>query len=211
MSGIDELWDIMKSQPGVGVLIIDAQGKCHFCNPQAQKIYYGRDFDPVGMTIAEVEGEEFAAERMQVIHQVIRTGRPMVIRHIRGGKRTEATVWPLRKHAGHLPRIISIARQGIVDETAELAVFESQLVDWGPLDVLTRRELQVLAMVGHGVPLKTAAAELGISQRSVERYRTDIARKLRVRSIAEIAQVVQRAGLDLEDAELDRLHRWRDG
>jgi DNA-binding CsgD family transcriptional regulator len=213
MPGLEaELWAIMRSQPGVGVLIIDADGRVLFCNPQAQRIYYGNDFDPVGLTIAEIEGNEFAAERMAVIRDVLATGRPQCIRHIRGGKRTEAVIWPLRGRPPQQPRIISITRQGLETGPADgMPVFASELEDWGPLDVLTRRELQVLALIGHGVPLKTAALQLGITQRSVERYRTDIARKLKVRSIAEIAQLVQRAGLDVDSADLDRLHRWREG
>lgn len=206
----DELWMIMKSQPGVGVLIIDSLGKVLFCNQQARHIYYGDEFNPVGLTIAEIEGPEFAAERMQVISQVIASSQPMLIRHIRGGKQTEAMIWPLRSLPAKPPRIVSITRQVLeAERESKIPVFESTLVDWGPLDVLTRRELQVLALIGHGVPLKTAAVELGITQRSVERYRTDIARKLSVNSIADIARIVQRAGLELEDAERERLHRWR--
>ena len=59
------------------------------------------------------------------------------------------------------------------------------------------------------MPLKAIAAQLGVAQRTVERYRTDIARKLNINSIAEAARLVQIAGLDASDAQLPRLHRWR--
>ena len=85
----------------------------------------------------------------------------------------------------------------------------SKLVDLGPLDVLTKREIEVLALVGHGIPLKSVAVQLGVAQRTVERYRTDISRKLNISSIAEAARIVQVAGLDADSAQLPRLHRWR--
>ncbi|MBL8820228.1 MAG: helix-turn-helix transcriptional regulator [Planctomyces sp.] len=119
-------------------------------------------------------------------------------------------IWPMQPVPDRKPRIISVTRQGLDDVEPGVAyrTVDSKLVDLGPLDVLTRRELEVLAMVGHGVPLKTIARELGVAQRTVERYRTDIARKLRVNSIAEIAQIVQVAGLDASDCHLPRLRRW---
>ncbi len=56
----NEFWTLLKSQPGVGVLIIDADGLVLFCNRQAQQIYYGDNFNPVGRTIEDIEGPEFA-------------------------------------------------------------------------------------------------------------------------------------------------------
>lgn len=208
----EDLWLILKSQPGVGVLIVDITGVVVFCNEQAKKIYYGNEFNPVGMTIEDIEGKDFAAERMPVIREVIETGEARILRHIRGGRHTEAVFWPLDHEPGTQPRVITITRQLLEvknsDET--FPIIQSQLVDLGPLDVLTKRELEVLALVGHGIPLKAVAKQLGVAQRTVERYRTDIARKLHFNSIAEAAQIVQVAGLQASDANLPRLHRWRD-
>lgn len=148
---------------------------------------------------------------MSVIRQVIDSGKPVMLRHIRGGKWTEAAIWPMEPVADRKKRIISITRQGI-DETPadhELPVVDSGLIDLGPLDVLTRRELEVLTLVGHGSPLKSIAKELGVSQRTVERYRSDISRKLGVTSIAEIARLVQLAGLEISHVDMPRLNRWK--
>lgn len=207
----DEFWLILKSQPGVGVLIVDRDGVVLFCNEQAREIYYGHNFNPVGMTIEEIEGPEFAAERMPIIHKVIQTGEPIVLRHVRGGKHTEALIWPMQKIEGRKDRIIAITRQLLEPEDSKdhYECVDSKLVDLGPLDALTRREIEVLALVGHGMPLKAIASHLGVAQRTVERYRTDIARKLNINSIAEAARIVQVAGLDASDAQLPRLHRWR--
>lgn len=204
----DEFWDILKSQPGVGVVLTDAAGRIVYFNDAARRMYYGDEpVDALGKTIEELEGPEFAAERMAVLREVLATGQPHIIRHIRRGRLTEATHWPIQRRVKGQPCVLSISRQDLSPEDgAPFPVFESQLVDLGPLDVLNRRELEVLILIGHGTPLKTIAKELGVSQRTVERYRTDISRKLKVNSIAEIARLVQRAGLDLRHTDLPRLH-----
>lgn len=204
----DEFWSLLKNQPGIGVLILDIDGLVLFCNHQAREIYYGEAFNPVGSTIAEIEGAAFAAERMPLIRQVIETGEPLVISHIRGGRHTEATLWPMQPVEDQKPRVIAVTRRGLEETHDGYPVVESDLVDLGPLDVLTRRELEVLTLVGHGVPLKVIATQLGVSQRTVERYRTDISRKLHAKSIAEIARLVQAAGIQIEDCNAERLHRW---
>ncbi|MEZ6063219.1 MAG: LuxR C-terminal-related transcriptional regulator [Planctomycetaceae bacterium] len=207
----DEFWLILKSQPGVGILIIDVDGLVLFCNEQSRQIYYGDNFNPVGMTIEEIEGPEFAAERMPAIRTVVDSGKPVVIRHIRGGRHTEAMIWPMQPVEDRKPRVLAVTRQSLeeVADDRQYQLIDSQLVDLGPLDSLTRRELEVLALIGHGVPQKTVARQLGVAQRTVERYRSDIARKLNINSIADAARIVQVAGLDVEDARLPRLHRWR--
>lgn len=205
-----EFWNLLKSQPGVGILIIDQDGVVLYCNAQAQEIYYGDNFNPVGKSIAEIEGEQFASERISIIRQVIESRQPVMIRHIRGGRWTEAMIWPMEPVESRKPRIISVTRQGLQPTDPDsVPVVDSALVDLGPLDVLTTRELEVMCLVGHGMPLKAIAAELGVAQRTVERYRSDISRKLGVHSIAELAHRVQLAGLDLEHTSLERLHRWR--
>ncbi|APZ95393.1 PAS fold protein [Fuerstiella marisgermanici] len=156
---VDELWLILKSQPGVGVLIVDREGKVLFCNDQARQIFYGNDFDPIGMTIEEVEGAEFAAERMPIIRRVIDTGEAVLLRHVRGGRHTESLLWPMQANESRTPRVMAITRQFLESDQSDgtYPCVDSKFVDLGPLDVLTKREIEVLALVGHGIPLKSVA------------------------------------------------------
>jgi hypothetical protein len=54
----NEFWNLLKSQPGVGNLIIDIDGLVLFCNKQAKQIDYGDNFNPVGKTIEEIEAPD---------------------------------------------------------------------------------------------------------------------------------------------------------
>jgi len=62
------------------------------------------------------------------------------------------------------------------------------------LDLLTAREREVLQHVVRGWLNKQIAAELRIHERTVKLHRTAITTKLQVRSVAELTQLVQKAG-----------------
>jgi DNA-binding CsgD family transcriptional regulator len=58
---------------------------------------------------------------------------------------------------------------------------------------LTRRQSEVLALVVEGLPTRTMAAVLGVSERAVEAHLTAIFEKAQVETRAELASTVWRA------------------
>ncbi len=64
-------------------------------------------------------------------------------------------------------------------------------------DRLTPRERQVLSQVMLGRLNKQIAAELGIDERSVKRHRTNLTRKLAVKSVVELVQLAIEAGFSI--------------
>lgn len=67
------------------------------------------------------------------------------------------------------------------------------------LQVLTRREHEVLQGLVRGHPNKTIAYDLGISPRTVEIYRANVMAKLEVASLSEALRVAFAAGLGESD------------
>ena len=63
------------------------------------------------------------------------------------------------------------------------------------LDVLSERELEVLSHVVRGKMNKEIAADLDINERTVKLHRTNITRKLKVHSVAELTSLAAEAGL----------------
>jgi two-component system CheB/CheR fusion protein len=59
---------------------------------------------------------------------------------------------------------------------------------------ITPREGQVLQLVLAGCPSKNIAADLGISQRTVENHRASIMKKTRTKSLAALARLAFAAG-----------------
>ena len=65
---------------------------------------------------------------------------------------------------------------------------------------LTRRQHQIMAMVLAGHPSKNIAADLGISQRTVENHRASIMKKSGTRSLPALARLALAAADDSQDA-----------
>jgi two-component system response regulator FixJ len=61
---------------------------------------------------------------------------------------------------------------------------------WELLDTLTPREREVLELVTSGKPNKVMAAELGVSQRTVEIHRARVMEKMHASSLAQLVRMV---------------------
>ena len=65
----------------------------------------------------------------------------------------------------------------------------------GPLDSLSSREFEVLTFLGSGMPIKQAAARLGISEKTVGTYRSRLMTKLQLSSNADLIRLALESGL----------------
>jgi FixJ family two-component response regulator len=65
------------------------------------------------------------------------------------------------------------------------------------LESLTPRELEVLALMTKGKPNKVMAADLGLSQRTVEIHRAHVMEKTGASSVAQLVRMVMDSGLEL--------------
>ena len=83
--------------------------------------------------------------------------------------------------------------------------FESEIVELGPLDALSAREIEVLALLGQGLSAKEIAVILGRSKSTVESHRKSIGRKLHEVDRVDLAQYALTAGLVPADATKDRV------
>lgn len=64
------------------------------------------------------------------------------------------------------------------------------------LDLLTKRETQILRLVVEGMTNKAIAVHLGLSRRTVETHRANIMRKTGSHSLPDLIRVTREGGLD---------------
>jgi two-component system CheB/CheR fusion protein len=81
-----------------------------------------------------------------------------------------------------------------IDRALELSRDVTKLLDWQSdaathIDGLTRRQHQVMDMVLAGHPSKNIAADLHISQRTVENHRASIMKKTGAKSLPALARL----------------------
>jgi DNA-binding NarL/FixJ family response regulator len=74
------------------------------------------------------------------------------------------------------------------------------------VSTLTPRERDVMDYVALGTPNKIIAAELGVSQRTVEAHRARIFQKLRVRNAVELARCLLAPQSPVRQTALARQH-----
>jgi DNA-binding NarL/FixJ family response regulator len=72
----------------------------------------------------------------------------------------------------------------------------------GPLDELTTREREVLELVAGGLSNNEVGLRLGLAEKTVKHYMTNILSKLQVSSRVEAAIVAYKAGLARDGSEV---------
>ncbi|TWT82782.1 Bacterial regulatory protein, luxR family [Planctomycetes bacterium CA13] len=97
-----------------------------------------------------------------------------------------------------------ISRRDGQEASSAIDTVSSQFIDLGCLSSLSKRELEIFILLGHGNSVPEVARMLHRSPRTVERHKTEIGRKLGYSSLAEIARAVGHVGLTYDHIQLER-------
>jgi DNA-binding NarL/FixJ family response regulator len=90
---------------------------------------------------------------------------------------------------------LAAARADDVDADAILLPYRSAASDPAPVESLTAREIQVLELLAEGLPNKSIAARLGISDQTVKFHVASIAGKLGAANRTDAVRLAVRRGL----------------
>ncbi len=205
-------WDALVSDPAVGVAVVETDGTIRFANSKTAQLFLeASPEDVIGKKLGDLFPADWTAERLRILKQIAETGKPVVLRSIRRGAQIQSTMRPIECDQGR-SCVLVITHEGEHDHEAaeEFEVIEAQTADLGPLDVLTRRELEVLALIKHGMTLEQIAKILHRSRKTIDNHRQSIARKLGESSRVRLAQIAVEAGLEVSDAALKRTTTRRD-
>jgi DNA-binding NarL/FixJ family response regulator len=210
-----DLWDLLRAEPGVGVISLCPDGRLLYVNRQAAQLYTGDpDVDWQGRGIRDFFSEGAGKERLEIIDRVVERQEPVVLRHIRRGRQLQATFWPVHEALNGETKeldedesaILVITREGEapLPDGEDFEIVESSFADFGPLNILSRRELEVLALLGQGLSISKIAEHLHRSVKTIEKHRHSIGKKLHASNRVELAKLAHIAGLRVEDAGLER-------
>ncbi len=202
--------------PACGISIVTGDGQIEFCNEQSAKIYLGPDAVPaqvMGKPMASNFPEEWVRERISILGSLKESGASTMIRTIWRGRQLIAWVTRLSPSSitGASPRYLVTTRvvptQNLdqVLQSQSASLIESRVARLGPLDVLTERELEVLALTGQGLSAKETGQFLGLAEKTIENHRAAISRKLKAHGVRSLVEYAQRAGLSLGDASRRRV------
>ena len=224
-----DLWDHLQEDPCIGLVELTLDGTVLRHNTTAVRIYLGRDACGArfgGRSLRELFPAEWVDERLQILHRVARAGVKRVVRSIWGGYQLMSRVIPLADEADAPDRtsrsvgddaaagrfLVLVQRvphlQNDPDPLLEDdAVLFTQINELGPLAKLTPRELEVLALIGRGLPTKAIADELHRAPKTIENHRNAIGDKLQCNRRLQLSEMAQRAGLRFTDGRRRNLTR----
>ncbi|MFI4893874.1 MAG: LuxR C-terminal-related transcriptional regulator [Phycisphaerales bacterium JB058] len=196
--------------PFIGASLINSEGLFFWANDRSKQLYLGRtDVDVAGKTLFELFAAEWAKERVSLMKELERTGKPAVLRHIRRGRGLMVTYHHMPTPEGEAKRFLVLIAES--DGEAEIQIspeymrFETGLMNLGPLDSLSRRELEVLALISQGMTTDEIAKDLHRSAKTIEAHRSSIARKLGVKNRVQLAELARKAALEIHHADLKRV------
>lgn len=198
---------------GVGISLMDRNGSLLFVNETSLGLFFDHPFDYQNKTIADVHPPEFVEERLRLIGRVLDENRPLMIEHILHGRPIASAVWPIRDQKPPFQRVLVISRRNTkVDFSGQriegnMELMDTLYIDLGDLDVLSKRELEILALIGHGLSVPQVAKILHRSQKTIEHHKTSIANKLHLNGQSEMVAIVTSIGLEFDDAKRRRMTR----
>ncbi len=139
------------------------------------------------------------------------TRLPIIV--VSGNATVERTIQAFRQGA-HDFMVKPVSPQRLFDRIDELidqysdqvAREQKAAADREKYESLTNRERQVMNLLVRGMSGKQIAATLGISYRTMEKFRANVMRKFDLQSVAELVHAAVRIGLDvLSDDDLNSL------
>ncbi len=218
---LNPIWNAVVHEPTTGVAIVSHDGVTLWANPRAVRIFHGAESTPemiIGRPWSDFFPAEWIAERLALLQRIQETQQPILLRTIWRGFQHISWVHPIPgddregvEQEPLPPRFLVITRR-VEGDVFELAgrgstadVRESDVANLGPLDVLSPRELEILALIGQGMSIKEIASILGRSVKTIENHRTSIGDKLKVDDQVHLAEIARRAGLTVLDAERRRV------
>ena len=204
----DLIRSLFATDPTVGFALCDREGRVLSVNDRSAELFIqATPEEALGKTLAELLGPEWAGERLEMFDRIIETGKPILSRHILHGRQIQSTIRMLTEPGEADPIFSILSNEGVHDpaDPDAFEVVESNLVHLGPLDTLTRREIEVLALIGHGMTSKQIAGVLHRSVRTIEQHCDSIRGKLKGATRVQLAQFASAACLEVSDADLTRL------
>lgn len=196
------------SDPGVAVSVVSSEGTMIYCSSQWDRLmstaHPGHGAQMTGLTLGDVFPSPQAREFAELIQRSIDAKQPLLVRKLCGGRMFRSWLYPIEA-TGRAPferaMVVFSVRAEMIEEAPNeflpqgAAAVEFRSGGMGPLEVLSPRELEVLALLAEGLTIREIAAKLHRSEKTIDKHRTSIHTKLGVHDRVALCDIARRAGL----------------
>lgn len=198
-----------------GKLVVDVDGFIHEANDRAATLMVQSEHpgEMIGRSILDLFGKVFAEDRLRLIRMCVELGEALYFCAMVRGAWSHILYEPLDDVGNGKPGISSTSHRvmaglSTLPQMVRVRLVQTTVHDLGPLAGLTRRELQVLKMIGDGHSAASIAEKLFRSKRTIQWHRASLGKKLGVTNRVKLAQIAYAAGLPEFDVDqvYDLLH-----
>ena len=207
--------ELLSGMYAVSIMVWDSDGTILCSNDVAARGFKQKSSDDLlGKTLYDFAPKSWSLERYQIAKLAMESGKRITLLEILGGYRLRALLRPIstilnqQQHNCVLITVEKITEEEFLyarsGQTNEM-VIHANINDLGPLDVLTSRELEVLALMGQGLRAKDIAKELCRSVSTIDNHRDNIGEKLGIHDRSELIALAKLAALQVEDATRQRV------
>ena len=223
---IDRTLELVASEPGTGMSLLDEHGRVLYVNDDCLRIFFGNK-----KTRAEVEGrtleelgfdKAWIDERRDLFRTIIENESECLLRTVWEGHQQFSWIRALtpseeRGVDGQLAHVLVVTRRVPAGQESEflfeheMPVVHSKMIDLGVLDILSPRELEVLALIGQGLSTKRIAEIMHRSVKTIGNHRLSLGHKLKKSNKVELALMAREAGLRVDDSGRTRARQEGSG
>jgi len=217
----EEIYEILNTDPGTGIHVADRNGVLLYINEAAIRFFFQEGVvqkDIIGKNgIENGFPKEWVDERVAMIREIEQTGEEQLLRTVWQGRQQFSWFRPLEQEEGEDFRVLVVTRRVGGGEEAdllldsEMTVVKSTVTGLGDLAVLTKREIEVLALIGQGLKAKEIAAIMNRSVKTIENHRISLGNKLQKSNKVELALIAREAGLMVDDSARSRMRIGSNG
>lgn len=197
--------------PNVAAMLFEADGSIVYVNRAARSVYSAQgepEVDRTGQKLHDFLPPEWADERLGWFRKSLASERPLAVQHLYRGQLVAVTIYPLFDKCLSW-RILTISRRATAGDSdlpsPDVEQVETEFAELGPLAALTPRELEVFVLLGTGISAPEAAARLHRSPKTIERHKSAIGRKLGASTMASIATLATKSGIQERHLALRRI------
>lgn len=198
--------------PGVFGAVYDRQGRYRWVSDSFASLIGASGPGMIGRTLDEFFDSSWCEERLAIFRNATDQGLPIVTVEIFRGRRMESAVIPIQTDTDD-PMVMYIGRFGVGGYTpadnhaiGTVSIVLLEIADWGPLSVLTRRELEVLRFIALGLDNQSIARRIHRTKRAVEWHIQNLYHHLGSESRSDLLRRGLFAGLpDIHDAQWERI------
>lgn len=184
---------VLSVVPGIYAVARDESFRQFWCNDAYASMHDMTPEEMLGKTLRDVLPEALAEERASHMLRALAAGEALTYDQLWRGGRYLTQCFPLEEEAfGHRGWVVVIKPAPRSGAEPDAVVHSGDLGDLSPL---SRRELEVLRLLGFGLTTPEMAERLHRSPRTLEKHVDSIKRKLGIRTTAGLVRLSVERGL----------------